>query len=128
MNLQPVGDFSVDLVEELFELDGPVPGSAACWGVRTGGVRLPVPEGPAGHPKGGLYLQGLILDGRRKSMQPIGGLLGIDYQQLQQFVSSSSWPIEPVRRVLAAKAVGLVGPEAWVVVTRGLPRTGRGGL
>jgi hypothetical protein len=39
--------------------------------------------------KGGLYLQGLMLGGRRKSMQPMGGRLGVDYQQLQQFVSSS---------------------------------------
>lgn len=39
--------------------------------------------------KGGLYLRGLMLDGRRKSMQPMGDRLGIDYQQLQQFVSSS---------------------------------------
>ncbi len=54
--------------------------------------------------KGGLYLQRLMLEGRRKSMQPMGGRLGVDYQQLQQlqqFVSSSPWPVEPVRRVLA---------------------------
>jgi SRSO17 transposase len=39
--------------------------------------------------KGNLYLHGLMLDGRRKSMQPMGDRLGIDYQQLQQFVSAS---------------------------------------
>jgi SRSO17 transposase len=39
--------------------------------------------------KGNLYLHGLMLDGRRKSMQPMGARLGIDYQQLQQFVSGS---------------------------------------
>src|SRR5688572_31192376 len=49
--------------------------------------------------KGSLYLQGLMLEGRRKSMQPMGGRLGVDYQQLQQFGSSSPWPVEPVRRV-----------------------------
>ena len=60
--------------------------------------------------KGGLYLQGLMLEGRRKSMQPMGDRLGIDYQQLQQFVSSSPWPVEPVRRQLARKAVAVIEP------------------
>jgi SRSO17 transposase len=74
--------------------------------------------------RGGLYLQGLMLEGRRKSMQPMGGRLGVDYQQLQQFVSSSPWPVEPVRRVLARKAVDLIGPEAWVVDDTGFPKDG----
>ena len=74
--------------------------------------------------KGGLYLQGLMLDGRRKSMQPMGERLGIDYQQLQQFVSSSPWPVEPVRRVLVRKAVGVIGPEAWVVDDTGFKKDG----
>src|SRR4051794_6550696 len=74
--------------------------------------------------KGGLYLQGLMLEGRRKSMQPMGGRLGADYQQLQQFVSSSPWPVEPVRAVLAARAVGLVRPEAWVVDDTGFKKDG----
>ena len=34
--------------------------------------------------KGNLYLRGLMLDGRRKSMQPMGTRLGVDYQELQQ--------------------------------------------
>ena len=74
--------------------------------------------------EGGLYLQGLVLEGRRKSMQPMGDRLGIDYQQLQQFVSSSPWPVEPVRRQLARKAVGLIGPEAWVVDDTGFVKDG----
>jgi SRSO17 transposase len=74
--------------------------------------------------KGGLYLQGLMLDGRRKSMQPMGDRLGIDYQQLQQFVSSSPWPVEPVRRVLVRKATELIGPEAWVVDDTGFKKDG----
>ncbi|WP_425545965.1 IS701 family transposase, partial [Agromyces neolithicus] len=74
--------------------------------------------------KGGLYLQGLMLDGRRKSMQPMGDRLGIDYQQLQQFVSSSPWPVEPVRRVLARKAIGLIEPEAWVIDDTGFKKDG----
>ncbi|MBB5747971.1 IS701 family transposase [Micrococcus sp. TA1] len=74
--------------------------------------------------KGGLYLQGLMLEGRRKSMQPMGERLGVDYQQLQQFVSSSPWPVEPVRRRLAARAVTLVQPQAWVIDDTGFPKDG----
>src|SRR3954466_4106106 len=74
--------------------------------------------------KGALYLQGLMLEGRRKSMQPMGGRLGTDYQQLQQFVSSSPWPVEPVRRVLARKALELIEPEAWVIDDTGFKKDG----
>lgn len=74
--------------------------------------------------KGGLYLRGLMLEGRRKSMQPMGDRLGIDYQQLQQFVSSSPWPVEPVRRQLARNAVSAIEPEAWVVDDTGFVKDG----
>jgi SRSO17 transposase len=40
--------------------------------------------------KGELYLRGLLMDGRRKSMQPMAERLGIDHQQVQQFMSSST--------------------------------------
>ena len=33
--------------------------------------------------KGGLYLRGLLVDGKRKSMQPMAARLGVDHQQLQ---------------------------------------------
>ncbi|MEX5235868.1 IS701 family transposase [Kocuria arenosa] len=74
--------------------------------------------------KGSLYLQGLMLEGRRKSMQPMGERLGIDYQQLQQFVSASPWPVEPVRQVLAGKVLELIRPEAWVVDDTGFVKDG----
>lgn len=74
--------------------------------------------------KGSLYLQGLMLDGRRKSMQPMGDRLGIDYQQLQQFVSSSPWPVEPVRKALVRKAIAAIGPHAWVVDDTGFVKDG----
>ncbi|WP_143336729.1 IS701 family transposase [Corynebacterium pacaense] len=74
--------------------------------------------------KGSLYLQGLMLDGRRKSMQPMGDRLGIDYQQLQQFVSCSPWPVEPVRRKLVSRAIDVIQPEAWVVDDTGFVKDG----
>ena len=60
--------------------------------------------------KGQTYLRGLLLDGARKSMQPMAARLGVDHQGLQQFVSSSTWGVEPVRARLATKAVEVVGP------------------
>lgn len=57
-------------------------------------------------------------------MQPMGVLLGVDYQQLQQFVSSSPWKLEPVRRVLVRKAVEVIGPDAWVVDDTGFKKEG----
>lgn len=65
--------------------------------------------------KGGLYLRGLLLDGRRKSMQPMAGRLGVDHQQLQQFMTSSTWPVDTVRIRLARRAVAVVRPQVWVV-------------
>ena len=41
--------------------------------------------------KGELYLRGLLMDGKRKSMQPMAERLGVDHQRLQQFVTSSTW-------------------------------------
>ena len=74
--------------------------------------------------KGSLYLRGLMLDGRRKSMQPMSARLGVDYQQLQQFVSSSPWKIEPVRRVIAIRATETITPEAWVIDDTGFKKDG----
>lgn len=41
--------------------------------------------------KGELYLRGLMLDGKRKSMQPMAERLWVDHQQLRQFVTTSTW-------------------------------------
>ena len=74
--------------------------------------------------KGQTYLRGLLLDGRRKSMQPMAERLGVDHQGLQQFVSSSTWAVEPVRERLAHRAVALIAPDAWVVDDTGFPKDG----
>ncbi|MFE9250231.1 transposase [Streptomyces sp. NPDC007088] len=72
--------------------------------------------------KGGLYLRGPLLDGRRKSMQPMAGRLGVDHQQLQQFMTSSTWPVDIVRARLARRAVAVVRPQVWVVDDTGFPK------
>ncbi|WP_328764946.1 IS701 family transposase [Streptomyces sp. NBC_00272] len=74
--------------------------------------------------KGQLYLRGLLLDGRRKSMQPMAERLGVDHQQLQQFMTSSTWPVADVRARLAWRAVRAVRPQVWVVDDTGFPKDG----
>src|SRR3954464_13178815 len=74
--------------------------------------------------KGLTYLRGLLLDGRRKSMQPMAERLGVDQQGLQRFVSSSTWAVEPVRERLAARAIATINPDAWVVDDTGFVKDG----
>lgn len=71
------------------------------------------------------YLRGLMLDGRRKSMQPMADRLGVDHQQLQQFLTSSTWDVGGVRRRLATVAVDVVAPQVWVVDDTGFPKDGK---
>lgn len=75
--------------------------------------------------KGELYLRGLMLDGKRKSMQPMAERLGIDHQQLQQFVSTSTWDHVEVRRRLAGWVREFVDPLALVVDDTGFPKDGK---
>ena len=74
--------------------------------------------------KGELYLRGLMIDGRRKSMQPMAERLGIDHQQLQQFISSSTWDFTAVRRNLAVWAGQVIDPIAYVVDDTGFAKDG----
>jgi SRSO17 transposase len=74
--------------------------------------------------KGQTYLRGLLLDGARKSMQPMAERLGVDHQGLQQFVSSSTWNVSAVRSRVAAKAVEVIEPVAWVIDDTGFPKDG----
>jgi SRSO17 transposase len=74
--------------------------------------------------KGATYLRGLLLDGRRKSMQPMAERLGVDEQGLQQFLTSSTWAVEPVRERLARRAVAVIAPDAWVVDDTGFVKDG----
>ncbi|MFA7514381.1 MAG: IS701 family transposase [Mycolicibacterium vanbaalenii] len=74
--------------------------------------------------KAGLYARGLMLDGRRKSMQPMAERLRVDHQQLQQFVTTSPWDVVPVRKVLSRKACDLIAPQAWVLDDTGFAKDG----
>ncbi len=76
--------------------------------------------------KGNCYLRGLMLDGRRKSIQPMAERLPDGNEQnLQQFVNQSTWDPVPVRRRIAERMVPLIGPEAWAVDDVSFPKDGR---
>src|SRR3954449_2691369 len=73
---------------------------------------------------GELYLRGLMLDGKRKSMQPMAARLGVDHQRLQQFVTSSTWDHVEVRKRVARWADAFVCPDAYVIDDSGFPKDG----
>jgi hypothetical protein len=74
--------------------------------------------------KGELYLRGLLTDGRRKSMQPMAERLGVDHQQLQQFITSSTWDYERVRGNVARWGSGYLDPQAYAVDDTGFAKDG----
>jgi SRSO17 transposase len=80
------------------------------------------------------YLRGLLLDGKRKSIQPMAARLARGdpqadayalEQALQQFVNQSPWDPAAVRRRLAERMTAAIGPQAWVIDDTGFPKFGR---
>ncbi len=66
--------------------------------------------------KGECCLRGLMLDGRRKSIQPMAERLPDgNMQALQQFVNQSPWDGKPFRRRIAERLCGTISPEVWIV-------------
>jgi SRSO17 transposase len=83
---------------------------------------------------GQTYLRGLLLDGKRKSIEPMATRLARGdpqadadalEQALQQFVNQSPWDPVPVRRRLAERMTAAIGPAAWVIDDTGFPKFGR---
>ncbi len=76
--------------------------------------------------KGDCYLRGLMLDGRRKSIQPMAERLPDgDMQALQQFVNQSPWDHAAVLRAVALKTVPVVDPVVWVIDDVSFPKDGK---
>jgi SRSO17 transposase len=66
-----------------------------------------------------------MLDGRRKSIEPMAARLGeVHYQALHHFVAVSPWDWRPVRRRLAEHLLAELGPTAWAVDDTGFPKDG----
>src|SRR5262245_62634717 len=83
---------------------------------------------------GQTYLRGLLLDGKRKSIEPIATRLARGdpqadadalEQALQQFVNQSPWDPDPVRRRLAERMTAAIQPAAGVIEDTDLPTFGR---
>jgi len=75
--------------------------------------------------KGEQYVRGLLLEGRRKSIQPMAARLPDgDEQGLQQFITDSPWRDEPVRRRLAVRMTGEIASGGGSLMTRACRRTG----
>jgi SRSO17 transposase len=77
--------------------------------------------------QGQFYIQGLLLDGGRKTAATMAARYDGNEQALQQFVSQSPWAWEPVRQLLAQQMVALApsGPTAWILDDTGFPKCGK---
>jgi SRSO17 transposase len=75
---------------------------------------------------GEVYVRGLMLDGKRKSIEPMAARLPDgDEQCLQQFVNQSPWDEVAVRRALARRMGRELSAEAWVIDDTGFPKFGK---
>jgi SRSO17 transposase len=79
---------------------------------------------PAQMANGGLYLRGLVEDGKRKSLEPMVERLGgeADYQSMQQFLTDSPWDPAEVVRAVAERVAPVIDVEAWVLGDAGQDR------
>ncbi|MER6714724.1 IS701 family transposase [Streptomyces sp. NPDC000877] len=75
---------------------------------------------------GQVYVRGLLLDGPRKSVEPMAARLGEDgnRQALAHFVTSSPWNPAHVRARLAWKMQDVIRPEALIVDDTGFLKDG----
>src|SRR5205085_6982829 len=74
---------------------------------------------------GQVYVRGLLLDGERKSVGAmVSRLPESDEQALQQFVSQSPWPWEPVWERLTAPARQQKGEAFWIIDDTSFPKKG----
>jgi SRSO17 transposase len=72
------------------------------------------------------YVEGLLMPGQRKSIEPMAARLGVDAQSLQQLVSSSPWSDEALWRALRQEVIPHLEPlEAWVVDESGWLKQGQ---
>lgn len=74
-----------------------------------------------------VYVQGLLLDGERKSIEPMASRIeGADVQALRQFVGQSPWAVDEVQRRLAHKVIDLLSEaEVWIIDETSFPKAGR---
>ena len=73
-----------------------------------------------------IYVQGLLLDGHRKSVQPMAArIAGADEQALNQFLNQSPWDVAEIQRRLAQRLVDEGDePVYWVIDETSFPKAG----
>ena len=73
-----------------------------------------------------VYIQGLLLDGERKSVQPMAErIAGADEQALNQFLNQSPWDVAEVQRRLARRMVDdYAEPAFWIIDETSFPKAG----
>ena len=74
---------------------------------------------------GAFYIQGLLLEGGRKTAAGMAAHLGGNVQAVQQFVNQSPWDWLAVRRALAQTMIKQIsGRGAWILDDTGFPKKG----
>src|SRR5690349_21456723 len=72
------------------------------------------------------YVQGLLMPGQRKSIEPMAARLGVPSQRLQQFVADSPWDENDLWGVIRRRVLPHLEPiEAWIVDETGWLKQGR---
>jgi SRSO17 transposase len=72
-----------------------------------------------------LYVEGLLLPGQRKSIEPLAQRLGADAQKLQQFITDSPWSEAGVWQAIRQEVVERMEPlQAWIVDETGWLKQG----
>ena len=72
------------------------------------------------------YVQGLLMPGQRKSIEPMAERLGVPSQRLQQFVADSPWDENELWGVIRRRVRPHLEPtEAWIVDETGWLKQGR---
>jgi len=73
-----------------------------------------------------LYVQGLLMPGERKSIEPMAQRLAVDSQKLQQLLADSPWPEAEVWRAIRREVVPVLEPlVAWIVDETGWLKQGQ---
>jgi SRSO17 transposase len=75
---------------------------------------------------GSVYVRGLLLDGERKSIEPLAARLPDgNVQALQQLIGQSPWAWRPVWQRLAQRMTAELAPDpVWVLDDTGFPKQG----
>jgi SRSO17 transposase len=71
------------------------------------------------------YVQGLLIPGERKSIEPMAERLGVAKQNLQQLIADSPWDDQAVWRAIRQEVVPVMEPlTAWIVDETGWLKQG----